>query len=147
MNLKKTYSLITKEMLNVMVSLEFIVLGIIKLIHSESPIENGLARVVLIVTIFLTFAAIFFRSLGRFDIVDEAAQEHYNRAKRSVLDFIWGFVCGATVIMAFLGLLADSGVAPFEITFVVNAWWLMIVYGLIQLAISVYFIYLEKREA
>lgn len=78
---------------------------------------------------------------------DEAALEHYDKAKRKVLDFIWGLVCGAAVTMAFLALLTDTGVMPLEITLHINIWWIMLFYGLIQIAISGCFIYLEKREA
>lgn len=144
---KKTYSLMTKEMLNIITSLLFLVLGAVKLFNPQTATGRMVVVVILAITLAVTCVAMVFRTMGKFDIVDEAAQEHYDRAKKKVFDFIWGFVCGVAVAMSFLSILVDLKALAVDITFTVNAWWLMILYGAMQMAISVHFIYLEKREA
>lgn len=144
---KKTYSLVTKEILNILIHLMYLVLGVSKLIDTQTAAGNRAEMIVLIVTLIVVAAAAGFRISNQFDIEDEAAKEHYDKSKRKVFDFIWGFICGAAVAMAFLSILMDAGVVPMELNFTVNAWWLMILYGIMQVAISLYFIYFEKREA
>ncbi len=146
---KKVYSLVTKEVFNIITSSIFVVLGVLKLINPQNPIGQ------LVITVLVwCFVASFILSSAlqifmKFDIEDEAAVEHYNKAKRKIFDFVWGFCFGFGGVGAILTiLLGELGV---EITknLTVNIGFLhfMFVYFLIQLAISTYFIYFEKREA
>ncbi len=127
--------------------LVFLALGAVKLLNLQT--ENGkmITIAVLGCTLVAAIGAAVFRSIGNFDIVDEAAKEHYDRSKRKVFDFIWGLIGGLAIGLVLLSFFTEAGIFPVEITFTINAWWLMILYGMMQIAISVQFIRLEKRDA
>lgn len=145
--MKKTYSLVTKEMLNVINSLVFLALGIFKLIDPQNPVGKLAVTILAWVTIAEMLFGTMFRIFAKFDMEDEAALEHYDRAKKKVLDFIWGFFAGAGVVAVFIGLLIDAPGIGAEFSINITVWHFLIVLELLQLAISLLFIYFEKREA
>lgn len=146
---KKVYSLVTEEVLNVITSLMFVAAFIVSLVNPQNQTGQ------LIRLIFpWAFAAIYFginvlRCFVKFDIEDEAAVEHYNKAKRKIFDFVWKlcyYLGGVGVLLWIYAEVKGFGI--------VDKWFLnisfidfMFVYYLIQLAISLCFIYYEKREA
>ncbi len=146
---KKVYSLVTKEWFNVITSSLFVVLGILKLINPQNP-----AGQLAITVLAWSFIAIFFlssvlRAFMKFDIEDEAALEHYNKAKREIFNFVWGLCLGlggggvlATMVVEAMGFEVAE-----KLHATISFWHFMLVFEALQLAISTYFICLEKREA
>ena len=80
---------------------------------------------------------------------DEAAVEHYHKAKRKIFDFLWGFCSGVGGAGAIILLIAETRWPELaeKLLFTISFWHFLLLYYLIQLAISAYFIYFEKREA
>lgn len=144
---KKKYSLVTKEVLNVIHSLVFFTLAILKLIDPQNPVGKLAITILVWVAIADMLFGTMFRIFVEFDMEDEAALEHYDRAKKKVLDFIWGFFAGAGIVAIFIGLLTDAPGIAAEFSINITVWHFLIVLELLQLAISLLFIYFEKREA
>lgn len=144
---KKTHSLITKEVLNILINLLDLALGMVKLLNPQTQTGKYVGVAILGVILIEVFIALVFRLLWNFDIVDEAAQEHYEKAKKKVFGFIWGFMCFASIVTMLIGVVIDVVLLAIDISFTINAWWLVILYGAMQIAISALFIYFEKREA
>ena len=71
-----------------------------------------------------------FRCFAKFDIEDEAAVEHYHRAKRKIFDFLWGFCSGFGAVGVIAILLAESrGYALAEkLSFNISFWHFLLVY-------------------
>lgn len=154
---KKVYSLITKEVLNIVTSLLLVVAIILKLINPQNAILQ-LTIKILVYAFLISYICInLFRCFVKFDIEDEAAIEHYHRAKRKIFDFLWGFCSGFGASGVIVILIAESigseivEKLSFTISFwhfvTISYWLFLLVYYLIQLAISTCFIYFEKREA
>jgi len=146
---KKVYSLVTKEIWNAIISLLFVVAVILKHINPQNTIGQ-FAVTIFIWAFFITyFGFTWFRVFIKFDIEDEAAIEHYNKAKLGVVDFLLGFCSACGGIGALIILIAESkGYEIVEkLSVNINFWHILLVYYLIQLAISACFIYYEKREA
>lgn len=145
---KKVYSLVTKEAWNAIISLLFVVAVVLKHINLQNTIWQ--LAVTFFIWAFLVsyFSFTGFRVFIKFDIEDEAAIEHYNKAKMGVVDFLLGFCSSCGGIGVLIILLAES--KGYEIaeklSFSINFWHVLLVYYLIQLAISTLFIYYEKRE-
>ena len=146
---KKVYSLVTKETLNIVTSLLLVVAIILKLINPQNAILQLMIKILAYAFIVTYIGVNLFRCFAKFDIEDEAAVEHYHRAKRKIFDFLWGFCSGFGAVGVIAILLAESrGSALAEkLSFTISFWHFLLVYYLIQLAISTYFIYFEKREA
>lgn len=146
---KKVYSLVTKEVWNAIISLLFVVAVILKHINPQNT-SGQLATTIFIWTFFITyFCFTWLKVFVKFDIEDEAAIEHYNRAKRKIFEFLWGFCSGfggVGVIIIFIAEAKGYDIAE-KLSFNISFWHFLLVYALIQLAISSYFIYFEKREA
>ncbi len=146
---KKVYSLVTKEVWNTIIILLFVAAIILK--HS-SP-QNAIGQ--LAVTIFIWAFIIIYvgstwlRVFIKFDIEDEAAVEHYNKAKTTVFDFLLGFCEGFGGVVALIILIAEAkGYELIEkLSANINFWHIVLVYAIIRLAVSACFIYYEKREA
>lgn len=150
---KKVYSLVTKEIWNIVTSLLLVVAIILKLINPQNAIAQ-LAIKILIYAFLVSYICInLFRCFVKFDIEDEAAVEHYNKAKRKVFEFLWGFcsgfgASGVIVLVIFEAIRSDLAEKFVELSsFPISFWHFLLVYYLIQLAISTHFICLEKREA
>ena len=146
-NEKKVYSLVTKEILEILIHLLDVALGMFHLLKPQTQIGKYIGVAILGVILVEVFIALVFRFLWKFDIVDEAAQEHYEKAKKKVFGFIWGFLCFASIVTLLIGVIIDVQLLAIDISFTINAWWLVILYGAMQIAISALFIYFEKREA
>ena len=144
---KKTHSLVTREILEIFINLLNVALGMFHLLKPQTQIGKYIGVAILGAILVEVFIALVFRFLWKFDIVDEAAQEHYEKAKKKVFGFIWGFMCLASIVTMLIGVLIDVALLTIDISFTINAWWLVILYGVMQIAISALFIYLEKREA
>ena len=144
---KKVYSLVTKEVMNVITSLMLVVVIVLKLINPQNAIAQIAIKILAYAFLASYFGINLFRCFVKFDIVDEAAQEHYEKAKKKVFGFIWGFMCFASIVTLLIGVISDVQLLAIDISFTINAWWLVILYGAMQIAISALFIYFEKREA
>ena len=146
---KKVYSLVTKEILNIVTSLLLVVAIILKLLNPQNAIVQ-LAIKILVYAFIITYIGVnLFRCFVKFDIEDEAAVEHYHKAKRKIFDFLWGFCSGFGAVGVIVVLIAEtkgSEIAE-KLSFNISFWHFLLIYYLIQLAISAYFIYFEKREA
>jgi len=150
---KKVYSLVTKEILNIVTSLLIVAAIILKLINLQNAIVQLAIKILLYAFLTSYICINLFRCFAKFDIEDEAAVEHYNRAKRKIFDFLWGFCSGFGAVGVIVILIAETKWPEFAEKFVelssfnISFWHFLLVYYLIQLAISTYFIYFEKREA
>ena len=150
---KKVYSLVTKETLNIVTSLLLVVAIILKLINPQNAILQLMIKILAYAFIVTYIGVNLFRCFAKFDIEDEAAVEHYHRAKRKIFDFLWGFCSGFGAVGVIVILIAETKWPEFAEKFVelssfnISFWHFLLVYYLIQLAISTYFIYFEKREA
>lgn len=138
--MKKTYSLTMTEVLKMANGLLSVVLGVVKLMNPTTPIGVGITKVLLGMVLVLVLVCWGFRLKGKFDIWDEGAKEHYDTAKKNVFDFASGLIGGAAVAWILIHLVG------IEFSIALNAWHLLIVYGLVELGLSVNFIILEKRE-
>ena len=146
---KKVYSLVTKEVMNVITSLMLVVAIVLKLLNPQHAILQ-LAMKILIYAFLASYIGInLFRCFVKFDIEDEAAVEHYHKAKRKIFDFLWGFCSGCGMSGAIILLIAETRWPELveKLSFTISFWHFLLLYYLIQLAISAYFIYFEKREA
>ena len=145
---KKVYSLVTKEVFNIITSSIFVLLGILKLINPQNSIGQLAITVLACAFIATYFGSNFIRIFMKFDIEDEAAVEHYNKAKRKIFDFLWGFCLGFGGIGVLVTMIIEAMGYDIAKTLSVNIsfWHFMLVFEVIQLAISTYFIYFEKRE-
>ncbi len=146
---KKVYSLVTKEILNIVTSLLLVVAIVLKLMNPQNAILQ-LTIKILVYAFLISYIGInLFRCFAKFDIEDEAAVEHYHRAKRKIFDFLWGFCSGVGVAGAIILLIAETRWPELaeKLLFTISFWHFLLLYYLIQLAISAYFIYFEKREA
>ena len=146
---KKVYSLVTNEILNIVTSLLLVVAIILKLINPQNAIPQSAIKILIYAFLVIYICINLFRCFMKFDIEDEAAVEHYHKAKRKIFDFLWGFCSGFGAVGVIVILLAESrGSALAEkLSFTISFWHFLLVYYLILLAISTYFIYFEKREA
>ena len=150
---KKVYSLVTKEVMNVITSLMLVVAIILKLINPQNAILQLVIKILAYAFIITYISVNLFRCFVKFDIEDEAAVEHYHKAKRKIFDFLWGFCSGFGAAGAIILLIAETRWPELAEKFVelssfnISFWHFLLVYYLIQLAISTYFIYFEKREA
>ena len=146
---KKVYSLVTKEILNIVTSLLLVVAIILKLINPQNAIPQSAIKILIYAFLVIYICINLFRCFMKFDIEDEAAVEHYHKAKRKIFDFLWGFCSGVGVTGAIILLIAEARWVELaeKLSFNISFWHFLLVYYLIQLAISTYFIYFEKREA
>ena len=146
---KKVYSLVTKEVLNIAMSLPLVVTCIFKLFNPQNAILQLTIKILVCVFLVSYICINLSRCFMKFDIEDEAAVEHYHMAKRKIFDFLWGFCSGlggAGVIIIFVAEAMGYEIAE-KLTFNISFWHFLFLYYLLQLAISTYFIYFEKREA
>ena len=149
---KKVYSLVTKEVMNVITSLMLVVVIILKLINPQNAIAQLAIKILAYAFLASYFGINLFRCFVKFDIEDEAAVEHYNKAKRKVFGFLWGFcsgfgASGVIVLLIFEAIRPELAEKFVELSsFTISFWHFLLVYYLIQLAISALFIYFEKRE-
>ena len=146
---KKVYSLVTKETLNIVTSLLLVVAIILKLINPQNAILQLMIKILAYAFIVTYIGVNLFRCFVKFDIEDEAAVEHYHKAKRKIFDFLWGFCSGVGAAGAIILLIAETRWPELaeKLSFTISFWHFLLLYYLIQLAISAYFIYFEKREA
>ena len=146
---KKVYSLVTKEILNIVTSLLLVVAIILKLINPQNAIPQSAIKILIYAFLVIYICINLFRCFMKFDIEDEAAVEHYHKAKRKIFDFLCGFCSGVGVTGAIIRLIAEARWFELaeKLSFNISFWHFLLVYYLIQLAISTYFIYFEKREA
>ena len=151
---KKVYSLVTKEVWNVIEKSLFVLAIILKWVNSQNAILQLTSTIftwAFIAMMIIPGILLIFVKYD-YEIEDEAAIEHYNKAKRNVFDFIYGFCSYFSLVGIILLLLAE--VRGFEIADTLSfnfGWWhLMMVplflCELIQLAVSACFIYYEKRD-
>ena len=150
---KKVYSLVTKEVLNIVTSLMLIVAIIVKLFTPQNAILQLTIKILLYAFLISYISINLLRCFVKFDIEDEAAVEHYNKAKRKVFGFLWGFcsgfgASGVIVLVIFEAIKSDLAEKFVELSsFTISFWHFLLLYYLIQLAISTCFVYFEKREA
>ena len=105
---KKVYSLVTKEILNIVTSLLLVVAIILKLLNPQNAIVQ-LAIKILVYAFIITYIGVnLFRCFVKFDIEDEAAVEHYHKAKRKIFDFLWGFCSGFGAVGVIVVLIAET---------------------------------------
>lgn len=146
---KKVYSLVTKEIWNAIIILLFIVAIILKHAIPQNTIGQLTVTIFIWAFIITYLGSTWVRVFVKFDIEDEAAIEHYNKAKGTIFDFLLGFCEGCGGVAALIILIAES--KGYEITEKlsanINFWHVALVYSLIRLAVSACFIYYEKREA
>ena len=141
---KKTCSLVTKEIVNAVGSLFFMFIGVVALVNPE--LLKG-KQVLMIPILVFCVGPIALRFFVKFDMRDEAAVEHYDKAKKKVLDLIWWLLAFFTMAGLFFFFLAEKpgNIAIIEIN--INFWYFFVAFELIEVAISTLFIYYEKREA
>lgn len=138
----KKMSLIKKELLtDGAQGLAFVLMGIIHMLKPDTNFAVGVALALAIVGLGLVVLPIVLRKIGKFDIWDEAAREHYTIAQKRVL-----YIIQISLLLAGLVLL---GAKMFGIiwSLTLNVSHLFIVYGILELLLSIIFIILEKREA
>lgn len=146
---KKVYSLVTKEVMNVITSLMLILAIVLKLLNPQNVILQLVGKILIYAFLVSYIGINLFRCFVKFDIEDEAAVEHYHKAKRKIFDFLWGFCSGCGMSGAIILLIAETRWPELveKLSFSISFWHFLPLYYLIQLAISTYFIYFEKREA
>ena len=122
---------------------------ILKLINPQNAIPQSAIKILIYAFLVIYICINLFRCFMKFDIEDEAAVEHYHKAKRKIFDFLWGFCSGVGVTGAIILLIAETRWPELaeKLLFTISFWHFLLLYYLIQLAISAYFIYFEKREA
>jgi len=138
----KKMSLVKKEMLTVgLGGIAYIVTGVLNLIKTD----NYTVQVILTVLSALAFVVLVSTMLieikGKADVWDETASEHYATARKITIWVIKLFVL--SLLVAAVSMKA----AQKAISITLEAGYLFIVYGLIELVLCGSFVYLEKRDA
>jgi len=145
MKAKKQMSLTAKELFtNGITGIIFILCGVVIAVN-ESAVE--LPPIVKWSVIALAMGMLILRIIVNhtvtYDVWDETAKLHYEKARKIIFNFLHGFLLGAGITMLFCEV---AEIWP-ELSFKISAGYFLIFYGIMNLATAITFIVLEKRDA